>query len=97
MLLGALCKWEVPALLVCPSCPRRCAFRWTRPLGVGRWRQYLCGPLKVHWLAQISVCYFGCDGSESTVRMTFVLAFAGQPSLHGYYACSVHWVTGALR
>ena len=25
-----------------------------------------------------------------------MLAFAGQPSLHGYYACMVYWTNGAL-
>ena len=28
---------------------RRCAYRWTRPLGGGRWRYCLRGLLGVHW------------------------------------------------
>ena len=31
------------------------------------------------------------------ILMLFVLASVGQPSLHGYYACVVFWVKGALR
>ena len=45
-LLGVLCIWGVLALLVSLLCTRlgllRCASCWTRPLGGGRWRHYLC-------------------------------------------------------
>ena len=45
-LLGVLCTWGVLALLVSLLCTRlgllRCASCWTRPLGGGRWRHYLC-------------------------------------------------------
>ena len=45
-LLGVLCIWGVLALLSSLLCTRlgllRCASCWTRPLGGGRWRHYLC-------------------------------------------------------
>ena len=45
-LLGVLCIWGVLALLVSLLFSRlgllRCASCWTRPLGEGRWRHYLC-------------------------------------------------------
>ena len=52
---GALCAYgEVLVLLVytlmCTGLVlRRCAYRWTRPLGGGRWRYCLRGLLGVHW------------------------------------------------
>ena len=54
---GSLCMWEVPALLVYPLlCTglglRRCGYRWTHPVGGGRWGHYLRDLLGVHWSAQ---------------------------------------------
>ena len=81
-LLGVLCIWGVLALLVSLLCTRlgllRCASCWTRPLGGGRWEHYLCNLwgeyLKIHKTA-----YMYCG-------KPYMLALAGQPSLHGYYA-----------
>ena len=47
LLLGALCIWGVLALPVYPFVctglgSHWCASCWTRPLGGGRWRHYLC-------------------------------------------------------
>ena len=36
---------------------RRCAFRWTRPLGGGRWGHYLRDPQGAHWAAQKATSY----------------------------------------
>ena len=36
----------------------------------------------------------GGGGSDSFKAMLYVLALAGLPSLHGYYACVVLWVKG---
>ena len=44
---------------------RRCANRWTRPLGGGRWGHYLRDLQGVHWFAQKFAHYFLEDGSDS--------------------------------
>ena len=64
VLLGALCTWEVLALLVYPHMKtvlglRWCAYRWTGPLGGGRWEHYLRGLQGVHWLAHDHANFFG--------------------------------------
>ena len=49
------------------------------------------------WFAQkCALCVLG-NGSNSICVMPYMPALAGQPSLHGYYACMVCWVTGAPR
>ena len=56
LLFGVLCVWGVLASLVSLLCTRlgllRCASCWTRPVGGGRWRHYLCNLwreyLKIH-------------------------------------------------
>ena len=63
-LLGVLCIWGVLALLVSLLCTRlgllRCASCWTRPLGGGRWRHYLCNfrgeYFKIHKIACMNYC-----------------------------------------
>ena len=87
VLLGALCIWGVLAWLVYPSvCTwlglQRCTFCWTRPLGGGRWRRYLCNLWGVFWTAHKTAKYLFETGGSSICGM---LASAGQPSLHGYY------------
>ena len=86
-------------LLMCTRLTlRRCAYRWTRPLG-GRWGHYLRDPRGVHWFAQKCVwCILG-NGSDSICVMPSLLALVGQPSLHSYCACMVYRVKGggALR
>ena len=37
----------------------------------------------VHWYAQMSASYFLVSGSDSIGEMPYMLASAGQPSLHG--------------
>ena len=98
---GVLCIWGVLVLLVSLLCTRLgllwCAFYWTRPLGGGPWVYYLCNLweeyLKVHktpneCFGKFMVCY---------VWKPYMLALAGQPSLHGYDACMVYSNKGALR
>ena len=99
-LLGVLCIWGVLVLLGSLLCTRlgllRCASCWTRPLGGGRWGHYLCNLwreyLKVHRIAykylEIYVVFMMWE--------PYMLASAGQPSLHGYNACMVYWTKGAL-
>ena len=41
--------------------------------------------------------HFGGNGSDSTGWKPCTLALAGQPSVHGFHACMVYWVQGALR
>ena len=63
---------------------RRCAYRSTRPLGGGRWGHHLRDPRGVHWFAQKCASCIRCNGSNSICVMPYMLALAGQPSLHGY-------------
>ena len=63
VLLGVLCIWGALALLVyllvCTGLGlRRCAYRWTRPLGGGRWGHSLRFPPGVHWFAQNRAQFF---------------------------------------
>ena len=102
VLLGILCFWRVLALLFSHimstgSGLRRCAYRWTRPLGRGRWEHYLRGLLGVHWFLQ--KCAWKIEGSCSYCVgvMLYVVAFVRLHSLHGYNACMVCWASGALR
>ena len=100
-LLGVLCTWGVLALLVSLLCTRlgllRCASRWTRPLGGGRWRHYLCNfpgeYYKIHKIACMN--YWVLCGIM--MRKPYMLALVGQPSLRGYHACMVYWDNGAFR
>ena len=92
--LGALCILGVLVLLL--SLLRTglglhwCASCWTRPLGGGRWRHYLCNLrgecLTAHKTAYM---YFGIHGHFMNWESLF-LATAGQPILHGYNACMVY-------
>ena len=101
LLLGVLCMWEVLALMVFPLMfaglgLRRCAYRWTRPSGGGRWGHSLRNSRGVFWVAQKCAQFFQGSGSDPVVMMPYMLAFVGQPSLHGYYACVVCWSKGAF-
>ena len=100
VLLGALCIWGLLAWLVnlCVGLGLlRCASCWTRPLGGGRWGHYLCNLwgeyLKIHKTAYM---YYG-SWLGFFMWKPYMLALAGQPSLHGDYACVVYWNKGALR
>ena len=87
-LLDILCIWRILALLGSLSCTRLgllwCSSSWTRPLGGGRLGHYLCNLwgeyLKVHKIAYeylgIYVVFWMWE--------PYMLASAGQPSLHGY-------------
>ena len=100
-LLGVLCIWGVLALLVSLLCTRlgllRCASCWTRPLGGGRWRHYLCNLwgeyLKIHKTA----CMYFWMQWKFGMWKPYMLALVGRPSLHGNCACMVYWTKGALR
>ena len=88
VLLGVLCIWKVLTLLILPLISaglglRRCHYRWTRPSGGGRWGHYLCDLWGVHWCAQRCALSVQEVGSNSTVKMLYVLALVGLPSLHG--------------
>ena len=75
---------------------RRCAYRWTRPLG-GGWRGYsLRDPWGVHWFAEKCAHFLQGSGSDPINVVPYMLASPGQPSLHGYDACMVLWVKGAF-
>ena len=45
---------------------------------------------------KIAYMCFGICG-YSMKRELYMLALAGQPSLHGYYACMVYWTKGTLQ
>ena len=93
VLLGVLCIWGVLTLRVLPFIStglglRRCAYRWTRPLGRA-WRGHsLRDSRGVVWFAQnCACCCFQGHGSDPVGKVPYLLAFEGQPSLLGYYAC----------
>ena len=99
-LRGVLCVWRMLVLLVLPLMftglgLRRCAYRWTRPLGGGRWEHSPREPRGVLWVAQKCARFFQ-GGSDPIGMVPYMLAFVGQPSLHGHYACMVCWVKGAF-
>ena len=95
------CVWEVLVLLVSLLRTRlgllRCASCWTRPLGGRRWVHYL----RNHWrerLAAHKTAYkYFCICLGFMIWKPFLLASAGQPSLHGFYACMVYWTQGGHR
>ena len=99
-LLGVLCIWRVLVFLGSLLRTRLglhwCASCWTRPLDGGRWGHYLCNLwgeyLKVHKIADkhfwVCVCFL--------LWKPYMLASAGRPSPHGYDACMVYWIKGAL-
>ena len=89
VLLRVLCIWRVLALLVFPLMSagfglRRCANRWIRPVGGGRWGHYLRDPRGVHWFAQKGASNDRGGGSNSIFQSCTWLALAGLPSLHDY-------------
>ena len=95
----ALCILGVLALLVytqlCTGLGSRwCASCWTRPLGEGRWEHYLRDfwreSMAAHNTAAhfYSFCFFR-SGDVFRYGKPYMLALAGQPSLHGYDACMV--------
>ena len=101
-LLSALCIWEELVLLVyfflCTGLGSRgCASCWTRPLGGGRWRHYLYGLWEDCCAAHKTAGYHCETGGSFIGGKPYMLASAGQLSLHGYNACMVHRVLGALQ
>ena len=102
LLLGILCILGVQALLVIPLvCTRfgfqRYALYWTRPVGGGRWRHYLCYSWGACWAAQKTACYDFCGFSGFYNFKLYMLALVRRPSLHSYDACMVYQVQGASR
>ena len=103
VLLETLCIWEVLVFLVFSLMSmglglRRRANRWTRPLGGGRWEHCLRGLLAV--LRITGNCAFLVNRYWNSncycLILLYVLASVKLPSLHGYDACMVNWVQGAL-
>ena len=100
-LLGVLCIWRVLVLLVSLLCTRlgllRCGSCWTRLSGVVRRRHYLCNHWRecqaAHKIAIFFVWFYGYFISGKP----YMPALVGRPSLHGYDACMVYWITGAFR
>ena len=93
---GGVLAWPVYLFMCTGAGLRRCAFRWTRPLGGGRWRHDFRNLRGVCWAARKTASYFCGSGSNSIGSEPCMLALAGQPSLHGYNACMVYWVKRAL-
>ena len=77
-----------------------CASYWARPLGVvwfGHYFHNLLGEcLAAHKFAYQFFELFQVYGGFMHEK-SYVLALAGQPSLHGYDACMIYWAKGALR
>ena len=77
-----------------------CASNWARPLGVvwlGHYLSNLLGEcLAAHKIPRQFLELFQIYGSF-VHHKSFLLALAGQPSLHGYDACMIYWAKGALR
>ena len=64
------------------------------PVGHALWAEVTSG--ENAWAARKTACeYFGAQ-DEFWMWKPYMLASAGKPSLHGCYACTVYWVTGAL-
>ena len=73
-----------------------CASCWTRLSGVVQWEHYLWNHWRECQAAHKIACHFWfrdvlIDGKP------YMLALVRRPSLHGNYACMVHWTNGALR
>ena len=76
---------------------QRCASCWTRPVGGGRWRHYLCYPWRVRWAAHKTANQM-CSGVFGFHCLKLYMpALVGRPSLHSYDACMVYWIQGASR
>ena len=59
----------------------------------------VCGGILCVTLGSFLVCskmcsFFQGGGSDPICMVPYMLALAGQPSLHGYYACVVFWAKG---
>ena len=73
----------------------RCASRWPRLLGGGRWGHYLCD-LWGDYCAAHKIAAYLCGTNGSFVDgKPYLLALTRQPSLHGC-ACMVYWAKRAL-
>ena len=83
---GRCCCCKFSSLMSTRLGLRRCAYRWTRPVGGGRWWHYLRDPGGVHWFAQKCAIDDHGNGGNSIFSMLHVLALAGPTSLHGNYA-----------
>ena len=76
-----------------------CALNWSRPLGVVWLVHYLFNLLGECFAAHEIACQF----LEFFIlgnfmhHKSYMPAFAGQPSLHGYDAYVIYWTKGALR
>ena len=93
VLLGVLCIWEVLALLVLPP-PylQDSGYEGVPTAGHALWAEFgggiLCVTLgEFSGLHKKMLGFFQGDGSDPICMVSFLLALAGQPSLHGYYAC----------
>ena len=88
------CNWvrKGPFLTV-----QRCASWWTRSWGGGRRGHCLCYPWGVCWAAQNTACQIGEKSCGFICIKLYMLASAGQPSLHSYYACMFFWLKGHPR
>ena len=100
-LLCVLCIWGVPVFLASLLCTRlgllRCASCWTRPLGGGRWGHYLCNLWEEHLKVHKTPHKYFEDFLGNYIWKLYMPALVGRPSLHGYDACMVYSVKGALR
>ena len=104
LLLGVLYIWGLLVLLASLLCSKLglfwCASNWARPLGVV-WLVHYLSNLLGECLAAHKIAYqflelFQVYGNFMHHK-SYVLALAGQPSLHGYDACMVFWTRGAVR
>ena len=103
---SALCLLGVFALLAYSQlCTRLgslwCASCWARPFGVLQWEHYLCDLWRANMAAHNTATHFSSfsffEFRDFGSEKPYLLALAGQPSLHGYDAFMVYWVQGALR
>ena len=100
-LLGVLCIWRVLVFLGSLLRTRLglhwCASCWTLPLGGGRWEHYLCNLWGEYFKIRKTIYQILWIFEGFLVWKPYMLALAGQPSLHGFYACMVCWNKGAFR
>ena len=100
LLLGVLCIWKILVLLVC--CVQDLGYVGVPPAGHALWAEvgggitFVTSRENASQFMKRSVSILGffrdfIDGEP------YMLASAGQPSLHGNEACMVYWTKGALR
>ena len=102
VLLAVLCMWECLLCLSFPSYLQDSGYEGVPITGHAQWAEVggciLCVTLGEFSGGAQKMCSFFQDGGSNPIYLVPCMpALAGQPSLHGYYACMVYWAVGTLR